>query len=356
MASRTRPTMAEVAAHAGVSQGSVSKALGGRRGLSDETRERVLAAAAELGYRPTARDAAPVALRRRALAIVFDLPASPYILGVMQGVLAAAASAEIDLLVRTAPPLAERTRRGRAVAWAASQRTAGVIGIVAVTLSSPDALLDAAAEARIPFVMVDPIDTRSRRMVSIGSSNWAAARDATQHLLSLGHRRIAWIGGPETSDAARDRFLGYQAALSIAGIPFDDDTIREGLFTVESGIRHARDLLGGPFPPTAIMCANDDIAVGTLQAAYDLGVRVPDQLSVTGFDDTPQAAWTIPRLTSVHQPLEEMGRMAVDQLLSMAAGNRPPSRHVELTTSLTVRGTTGPAPQTWHSRGESAKT
>ncbi len=339
--------MTDVAERAGVSQGSVSKALNGRRGISAETRERVLAAAAELGYESSApaTTTAATSVRRRALAVVFDLPASPYVLGVLEGALRAATDAQVDLLTRMAPPLHERTRRAQAAAWAAAQRSSGVRGIVGVTLSEPDALLDAAAEARIPFVMVDPVDTRSRRMVSIGSNNWSATREAARHLVALGHQRIGWIGGPTESDAARDRFHGYQAALNIAGIPYDPDIVREDVFSVASGLRHARDLLSTPWPPTALMCADDDIAVGALQAAHELGIKVPEQLSVTGVDDTPQAAWTIPRLTTVHQPLEEMGAMAVDQLLSMAAGNRPPSRHIELTTSLTIGGTTGPAPR-----------
>lgn len=337
-----RATLADVARVVGVSKATVSKALNGRDDISAETRERVLAAVAELQYRPTTAPAPGTA--RRALAVVFDLPASPYILGVLHGVLAEATEAHVDLLTRLAPPRASRTQRAVAREWIAQQRASGVVGIIGLTLSEPDGLLDAASDADLPFVIVDPVDTRHRRMVSVGSSNWAGARTVTEHLLGLGHRRIAWIGGPEASDAARDRRHGYQAALDSAGLAIDAEFIRSGPFSVESGAEHARDLLTRPRRPTAIMAADDEIAVGVLATAHSLGIRVPEDLSVTGFDDTPQAAWTTPPLTTVHQHLEGMGSMAVQTVLSMAEGRRPSSRHVELATSLTVRESTAPAP------------
>ncbi|MBX9245811.1 LacI family DNA-binding transcriptional regulator [Actinotalea ferrariae] len=339
---RRRATLADVAAAADVSKATVSKALNGRSDVSDATRERVLAAVAELGYRPTTSGAP--ASGRQALTVVFDIPASPYILGVLQGVLAAATDQRVDLLTRLAPDRASRTQRAVAREWVADQRAVGSVGIIGLTLSEPDGLIHAADDAALPFVIVDPVDTRHRRMVSVGSSNWAGARTATEHLVGLGHRRIACIGGPEASDAARDRLYGYQAALDAAGIEVDPALIRSDQFDVASGARHARDLLTGDRPPTAIVAADDEIAVGVLATAHALGIRVPDELSVIGFDDTPQAAWTTPPLTTVHQHLEGMGRMAVETVLAMADGRRPASRHVELATSLTVRESTGPAP------------
>ncbi len=339
---RQRPTLSDIAAAAGVSKATVSKALNGRQDVAAETRERVLAAVAELGYRPTTASLA--APDRRALAVVFDIPASPYILGVLQGVLASATDQGVDLITRLAPERATRTERVVAREWVADQRAVGVVGIIGLTLSRPNELIHAASDANLPVIIVDPVDTRHRRMVSVGSSNWAGARTATEHLVGLGHRRIAWIGGPEGSVAARDRLYGYQAALDAAGLEVDPALIRADQFEVATGARHARDLLTAADPPTAIMAADDEIAVGVLATAHALGIRVPEQLSVTGFDDTPQAAWTTPPLTTVHQHLEGMGRMAVETALAMAEGRHPASRHVELATSLTVRESTGPAP------------
>ncbi|MGY4645939.1 LacI family DNA-binding transcriptional regulator [Cellulomonas sp. URHB0016] len=338
---RGKPTLADVATAAGVSPATASKALNGRLDVATSTRERVLAAVAELGYRAGSPAASGNA--RRALTVVFDIPASPYVLNVLQGVLASATDAHLDLLTRLAPDRAARTQRAAARAWIAEQRSSGAVGIVGLTLSEPDALLGAAADAGLPFVMVDPVDARHRRMVSVGSSNWAGARAAADHLIALGHRRIAWVGGPETSDAARDRFHGYRAALDEAGIDLDPTLVRSDRFDVDTGVRHARDLLTMTAPPTAVMAADDEIAVGVLATAHRLGVQVPGQVSVVGFDDTPQAAWTTPALTTVRQDLDGMGRLAVQTVLAMSSGAHPPSRHVELATSLTVRDTTGPA-------------
>ena len=339
---RRRATLADVAAAVGVSRATVSKALNGRGDISSETRERVLAAVTELGYRPTTVPAPASA--RRALAVVFDIPASPYILGVLQGVLAATTESHLDLLTRLAPARASRTQRTVAREWVAEQQESGVVGIIGLTLSAPDGLIEAASNANLPFVIVDPVDTHHRRMVSVGSSNWAGARTAAEHLIELGHRRIAWIGGPEASDASRDRLYGYQAALDAAGVAIDPSLIRSDQFAVATGALHARELLTSDRPPTAITAGDDEIAVGVLATAHELGIRVPHDLSVTGFDDTPQAAWTTPPLTTVHQHLEGMGAMAVQTILVMAEGRRPSSRHVELATSLTVRESTGPAP------------
>ncbi|AWB86327.1 LacI family transcriptional regulator [Mycetocola zhujimingii] len=339
-----RATLQDVAAAVGVSKATVSKALNGRNDISPDTRERVLAAVAELEYRPTTLPA-PSA-QRRALAVVFDLPASPYILGVLQGTLTETTDSGVDLLVRLAPERTSRAHRAVAREWITDQRASGVIGIIGLTLSEPDGLIDAANDASLPFIIVDPVDTRHPRMVSVGSSNWSGARTATEHLIDLGHRRIAWVGGPEASDAARDRRLGYQAALDSAGIPIDPALIRSGPFAVATGADRGRELLTSPHPPTAIMAADDEIAVGVLASAHGLGIPVPERLSVTGFDDTPQAAWTTPPLTTVYQHLEGMGAMAVQTILAMAEGRSPSSSHVELATSLTVRGSTAVSPAT----------
>lgn len=336
-----RATLADVATAVGVSRATVSKALNGRDDVSEATRERVLAAVAKLGYQPTT--ARTLGVNRRAIAVVFDIPASPYIVGVLQGVLAASTEAGVDLLTRLAPDRSVRTERAVARAWVAEQQESGVVGIIGLTLSRPTALLEAAGSANLPFVMVDPVDAQHRHMVSVGSSNWAGARMGAEHLLSLGHRRIAWIGGPEASDAARDRLYGYQAALDKAGVGIEPSLIRSGQFDIATGVRFAREMLEAAHPPTAIMAADDDIAVGVLATAHELGVSVPHDLSVMGFDDTPQAAWTTPPLTTVHQHLDGMGAMAVRTILVMADGHAPSSRHVELATSLMVRDSTAPA-------------
>ncbi|GIG38721.1 LacI family DNA-binding transcriptional regulator [Cellulomonas phragmiteti] len=349
-----RVTLDDVARSAGVSKATVSKALNARDDIAPDTRARVLATVEQLGYRPTTDRGHPP--RRPALVAVLDVLESPYMTHVLGGVLAAATAAGTDLLLRLPPDRGTRTRRTAAAAWVAQQRAAGAVGIVGLTLAEPDALLRAAQDAGVPVVMVDPVDTREGAVVSVGATNWAGGRSATEHLLGLGHRRIAWIGGPAGSAAARERLHGYRAALDSAGVALDPALVRSDEFAVETGLRHARELLLLPDPPTAVLAGDDEIAVGVLAAAQELAVPVPGGLSVVGYDDTPQAGWTSPRLTSVRQPLDGMGRMAVETVLAMAAGHAPASWYVQLATTLVVRESTAPPARADRTRAPHAGT
>ncbi len=337
-----RVTLVDVAVAAGVTKGTVSKVLNERSDVAADTRARVLAAVDRLGYRPPRTQWEPP--RARTLAVVFEALDSPYITNVLQGILSATTAADTNLLVRLPPDRSVRATRAAARAWVAEQQRAGVVGIIGLTLGEPSAVLQAAKDVGMPFVMVDPVDVRDPTVVTIGSTNWVGGRTATEHLLGLGHRRIGWIGGPDASAAARERFHGYTAALDSAGLRLDRTLVRQGFFSVETGVTLGTELLTMPEPPTAIACGDDEIAVGVLAAARELGVPVPGRLSVVGFDDTPQALWTTPALTSVHQPLTGMGRMAVETVLAMGDGVQPPSRQVQLVTTLTVRDSTAPAP------------
>ncbi|GAA2846311.1 LacI family DNA-binding transcriptional regulator [Nonomuraea rubra] len=334
--------MADVARLAGVSPTTASKVLNGRSDVGAKTRELVLGVMAEIGYKPTA--VRHEQARERTLVTVLDIVESRYAGTVLQGILMAATSARAELLLRLPPgePISES--RPAAGAWIEEQQASGVVGLIALAVAVPDSVLGAAEDLRLPVVTIDPIDTTESRLVSIGSTNWAGGRSATEHVIKLGHRRIGWIGGPLGSAPSLERFHGYQAALDSAGITPDRALIRHEAFSVEAGQRHARDLLSSGERPTAIVAGNDEIAVGVLAAAKELGIPVPGELSVTGFDDTPQTEWTTPRLTSVRQPLVGMGRMAVETVLGMADGVQPASRHLQLATTLSVRDSTGPAP------------
>jgi LacI family transcriptional regulator len=337
-----RTTLADVARLAGVSQATASKVLNGRSDVAAYTRDRVLSVIAELGYKPTTarRDL----LRDRTLVTVLDIVESRYAGTVLQGILAAATAAQAELLLRLPPDHWSGASRAAAGAWVAEVQAAGAAGIIALAVAVPDSVLIAAEDAQLPVVTIDPIDTTDSRVVSIGSTNWAGGRSSTEHVIGLGHRRIAWIGGPLGSAPSAERFHGYQAALHAAGITLDDALIHHDTFSVEAGREHGHDVLTLDEPPTAIVAGNDEIAVGVLAAAKDLHLAVPGQLSVTGFDDTAQAQWTTPRLTSVRQPLAGMGRMAVETVLGMADGVQPASRHLQLATTLSVRDSTAPAP------------
>ncbi|MFI7635530.1 LacI family DNA-binding transcriptional regulator [Nonomuraea sp. NPDC049400] len=334
--------MADVARLAGVSSATASKVLNGRSDVGAATREVVLEAMAEIGYMPTA--VRHERTRDRTLVTVLDIVESRYAGTVLQGILVAATSAQAELLLRLPLDKPISTSRTAARAWMGEQKASGVVGVIALAVAVPDSVLLAAEDLEVPIVTIDPIDTTESRLVSIGSTNWAGGRSATEHVIKLGHRRIAWIGGPLGSAPSLERFHGYQAALDSAGVTPDRALIRHEAFSVEAGLRHGHDILALDERPTAIVAGNDEIAVGVLAAAKELGIAVPGELSVTGFDDTPQAQWTTPRLTSVRQPLVGMGRMAVETVLGMADGVQPASRHLQLATALSVRDSTGPAP------------
>ncbi|WP_433498982.1 LacI family DNA-binding transcriptional regulator [Sphaerimonospora sp. CA-214678] len=337
-----RATLTDVARLAGVSPTTASKVLNGRSDVGTKTRERVLEVMAEIGYKPTT--ARHEQTWNRSLVTVLDFVESRYAGTVLQGILVATTSARAELLLRLPPDEPISTSRTAARAWMAEQKASGVVGIIALAVAVPDPVLLAAEDLEVAVVSIDPIDTTESRVVSIGSTNWAGGRSATEHVIGLGHRRIAWIGGPPGSAPSAERFHGYQAALDSAGITPDRALIRHEAFSVEAGLRHGHDVLTLDERPTAIVAGNDEIAVGVLAAAKELHIAVPDELSVTGFDDTPQTQWTAPRLTSVRQPLVGMGRMAVETVLGMADGVQPVSRHLQLATTLSVRDSTGPAP------------
>jgi DNA-binding LacI/PurR family transcriptional regulator len=194
----------------------------------------------------------------------------------------------------------------------------------------------------IPFVVLDPTGEPGREIPSVGASNWSGGLAATRHLLSLGHRRIATIAGPAPTLASRARLDGYRAAMDMAGAPVDPTLVRQGDFRIEGGLHHARELLALPDPPTAIFAGNDGHAIGVYQAAAEAGVRIPQDLSLVGFDDLYPSQWTIPPLTTVRQPVLEMAGAAATMAIALAKGEELPQTRVEFATELIVRGSTAP--------------
>lgn len=192
-----------------------------------------------------------------------------------------------------------------------------------------------------PFVVVDQRTALPPDIAAVGSAHLAGARLATEHLLKLGHTRIAAIAGPRNWIAAEDRLLGYRTALAASGRLAPEELIREaGEPTIAHGLAAAHDLLSRPEPPTAIVAFNDKVAIGAMQAATERGLRVPDDLSVVGFDDLELSRVVTPRLTTVRQPLEEMARMGAELLLRLIDGREIDTLHVQLATELVVRDST----------------
>jgi LacI family transcriptional regulator len=177
-------------------------------------------------------------------------------------------------------------------------------------------------------------------VTSVGSTNFAGGLAATRHLLDLGHRQVAYLGGPATVACNQARLHGYRGAMEAAGAPVADGYVRTGRFSYEHGIAGGAALLDLPQPPTAVFAGSDETALGVIEAARLRDLRIPDDLSVVGFDDTPVARLAAPPLTTVRQPLREMGAVAVRTALRLAAGEGVDSHHVELATELVVRQST----------------
>ncbi|WP_176735603.1 substrate-binding domain-containing protein, partial [Actinacidiphila rubida] len=179
----------------------------------------------------------------------------------------------------------------------------------------------------------------------VGATNWPGGLAATRHLVRLGHRGIAVIGGPRDRLSSRARVDGFRSALEEAGLPFDPRLVRWGDFRTEPAYRHALDLLRLPERPTAIFAGSDQQALGTYRAAAALGLRVPHDVSVVGFDDLPFAEWVTPPLTTVRTPLPEMAAVAARMVLQLLGGERPETTRVEVAGELVVRGSTAPPPR-----------
>jgi LacI family transcriptional regulator len=194
---------------------------------------------------------------------------------------------------------------------------------------------------RIPVVAIDP-HTGPSDLPTVDSDNLAGAEAAVWHLVNLGHRRIGFLGGRDDLESARRREEGYRRTMAAAGLPVDPDLMRSGGFRMETSDAPARELLGRADRPTAIFAANDLMAIQTVQVAQSLGLRVPEDLSVIGFDNIPESAMAKPTLTTIAQPLKSIGQTAMQLLLALLRGEEVPVRHVQLATELVVRSSTAP--------------
>lgn len=330
---RDRPetTVAQIARIAGVSAATVSKVINGYPGVAADTRQRVEGIIHELRYQRQDRGGGPTAV----LEMVFLALDSFWSLEIVRGVEEVAqrhglAVALTDLYGRHTP--------GRS--WAArvvSRRPVGVIGVSVKLTTAQRAQLDSRA---IPLVALDPLGEPAHHVPSVGAMNWNGGLVAARHLLELGHRRIAMINGPEELLCCRARLDGFRAAMDAADVPVEQRLLRSGPLYVDGGREQARALLALPDRPTAIFTANDLQALGVYEEARQIGLRIPDDLSVVGFDDLPLAEWAGPPLTTVRQPLRQMGAVAAEMALAQAAGRRPEPDRVELPTTLVVRGST----------------
>jgi DNA-binding LacI/PurR family transcriptional regulator len=319
-----RVTIADVADAAGVSVPTVSKVVNGRSDVAPGTRARVEQVMQEQGYR---RRAPARETRAELLDVVFNELESPWAMEIVKGVEEVARENGLGVVLS-----AQEGPGALGRSWVdavAARRSAGLILVVSEL--TPDQVARLTAR-NIPFVVVDPAGEPAADVPSVGATNWNGGLAATRYLLELGHRRVGMIGGPPTMLCSRARVDGYRAALETAGLPVDPDLIHWGTFHVEAGFEHGSALLNLPEPPTAIFAGSDIQAFGVYEAARTLGVEIPSQLSVVGFDDLPMARWVGPPLTTIRQPLTEMAATAARLVLGQAE-----DRRVELATTLVVR-------------------
>jgi LacI family transcriptional regulator len=329
-----RVTMTEIAREAGVSVPTVSRVFNGRFDVSPQTRERVEALLRRHGYRRrSTRSGETVGL----IDVVFNDLDSPWAVEIIRGVESVAHAATVGTVVS-----AIHRRSDAAQQWISNLRARTTDGVILVASDLERPLQSELRRLDVPTVVVDPVGGSALGAPTIGTTNWAGGLSATEHLISLGHRRIGFVAGPRRLLCSRARLDGYRAGLEAAGIAPSVTLIRQGDFYHESGFDEGNALLAMRDRPTAIFAASDQMAFGVYEAARQRGLRVPDDVSVVGFDDLPQARWASPPLTTVRQPLSQMGVLAARTILRLARGEEVESPRLELATELVVRDSTAP--------------
>ncbi|GGL82203.1 LacI family transcriptional regulator [Streptomyces fumigatiscleroticus] len=331
------PTLAVVAREAGVSVPTASKVVNGREDVAPETRRRVSEALDRLGY--VRRPRFDLTRAPRLVDVVVQSLESSWSGAVLHGVTEAAHDTGLEVVVSAGT---DRTRDGRPErGWLDKLGTRGSAGVLfgLAELTGPQyAWLE---QHRIPFVMIDPVLEPPPGVVSVGAANWQGGVTATEHLLALGHERIAVLAGRRRTLCAGARVAGYRSALASAGVGHRPEYVRHIGSDPAAARRRMLELLDLPEPPTAVFLGSDRLAVGVYEALAERGLKVPDDLSVVGFDDLPEARWTAPALTTVRQPLAEMAATALRLLVRMMDGHRPESTRTELSTRLVERASTG---------------
>ena len=326
-------TLQQIAQQAGVSAPTISKVLNGRSDVAPATRERVLRVLQEQQYLP--RGASAVPLAHKHVELVFDALQNPNNLEMMRGVLKAAGERGGRVAFSTVPEEVDARQ------WIHELERIGRAGVIMVTTRLTPEQQRRLKEAALPLVLIDPINSVDEPVASVGATNWQGGVTAVQHLLELGHRRVAMLRGYEclVDDA---RYHGYIAALTQAGIAVDRDLVERAEFRFEPAVAAAERILRRPDRPTGVFASNDLVAMGVIEAARRLGFGVPKDLSVVGFDDSLLAAASSPQLTTVRQPFAQMGEVAHRILMDQMEGREAASLRVELSTTLIVRASTAP--------------
>lgn len=329
-------TMQDLARMAGVSVASVSRALSGKPGVSAATRSTIARLAREYGFTSNQPARALSTGQTGRIAVTLPRIEAEYFARILAGAAQVIHDAGLSLVLETTQH--ERDRQSDAIREFVRM---GVDGALLLLPTESNREISALYDSGFRFVIIDPSNQVTAPMPWVTSTNAMGARHAIEHLLELGHRRIAMVTGESHFFSTKERLHGAREALEHAGIGLDPSLVRVSGYTESAGGYDATlDLMRRPDPPTAIFAFNDRLAFGTLQAAHALKLPVPDALSIVGFDDIDAAKLISPSLTTVRQPLSEMGSTAATMLIQLINGQNPLGMHIQLATDLIVRQST----------------
>jgi LacI family transcriptional regulator len=333
-AAPSKVTIVEVAEKAGVSLGTVSRVMNNDSHVSPETRERVSTVMREMGYVANRQARGLKGSRTNVIGVLAPDLGTGYIGEILHGIDTELGHHQLDLMLFTTHRTAVKEAN-----YVANMVQGMVDGLLLVLPRNPADFTGTLTTRNFPFVLIDHQGT-GNPCPAVGATNWQGAYHATEYLIKLGHTRIGFITGSMDLGAAIDRLDGYRSALRVHHISEDSQLIYQGSFFQPDGYAGGSALLALSDPPTAIFASNDVMAMGAMDAIRSRGLRVPQDVSILGFDDIPQAAMVRPALTTVRQPLEQMGRLATQMLIDQLKNPEKQIGRIELPTQLIVRDST----------------
>jgi LacI family transcriptional regulator len=335
---RRRPTINDIARIAGVSKKTVSRVINASPFVREDTRERIEAVIAEVGYEPDPQARGLAYGRAFLIGLVYDNPNPQYVVNMQLGLLDGMKGSGFELVVhpcdRASPTFLDDLR-----AFVERQRLYGVV--LTPSVSEDERAAKLLGEIGCAYVRVASV-TLDKAEHMIETRDRLGGREAARHLAELGHTRIGFVSGPPNFRSSHERRSGFEEALAETGLSLLKKFVGDGAYTFESGVECGKRLLQMSPPPTAIFAGNDEMAAGVLHAARQLNVRVPEDLSVVGFDDFQIASRVWPTLTTIRTPTREIGRLAAERVMGREDDGRDPKRRLP---SLVVRESSGPAPK-----------
>jgi LacI family transcriptional regulator len=326
--SRQTVTIQDVARTAGVSVSTVSRVLNGKVDVASETQEHIQSVIEELGYTTNLAARSMRSQKKNLVGLIMPDIAYPFAIEVMKGVNRAIAESEFDLLVYTTGDVRKSGRASHEKKYVSLLTNSISDGVIIVAPVAGEFNIDA------PIISIDPLASNPN-YPSVHATNYQGALDAMEYLIGLGHRRIGHISGRSELESSNRRLKGYCDALEAAGIPTEEQLIVSGDYTTETAVNCARELLSLSNPPTAIFASNDQTAIGIYQVAQELGMKIPSDLSVVGFDNISESRYM--GLTTVDQFISEMGFVATQMLIRLINGETLESQTYRMKTKLVIR-------------------